>query len=221
MSDEPTPTVRFPLIPVIAVVIVGLGLGGVLALRLPANGRPDPYQNVRVPDSVDLSVPPFELIDANGEPIDQSILDGGYTVMDFFFTHCPLVCPRMTAEMRRVQAATEGTRVRLLSVSVDGGRDTPDVIGRYANAVGADPQRWIFATGERADVWSICDALQLSIEEDAANSIPLPEGGTMANVDHPSRLILVGPDRRVIAMASFARDHDVNSLIEFAREQAR
>jgi len=182
-----------------------------------AGPRPVPtreFTDIAIPADVKLVVPDFTLVRADGQPIDAAVLDGRYTVLDFFFTNCPFACPGMTAAMREVQARTDPS-VALLSVSVDGEHDTPEVLAAYAATHQADPARWTFATGDPSEVARIVtEHLQMSLASDPARTIGLADGGTMANIEHPTRLLLVDPDRRVIATASYTSEHAVDRLIE-------
>jgi len=78
-------------------------------------------------------------------------------VLDFIFTNCPIYCPAMGEVMRRVQDETADSDARLLSISVDGENDTPEVLAAYAEALGADPARWPFLTGNPEGVKSLAE----------------------------------------------------------------
>lgn len=188
-----------------------------LALVLPACGvdyaRPDPgYETFAITD--------FALVDEQGRPADASILDGRYTVVDFFFTNCPIYCPAMGQTMLRVQRETRG--VHLLSISVDGDNDTPEVLAEYARSLGADPARWRFLTGDPDEARAIAERqLALGISINPAQQVALPDGSTMDFIDHPTRLILIGPDRRVLGMYSYARDDEIDLLIQRLRRLVR
>ncbi|MCU1277301.1 MAG: photosynthetic protein synthase [bacterium] len=96
-------------------------------------------------------VPSFTLSDGAGQPFGTAQLDGHVWVADFIFTTCPEICPRMTEEMSRLQTwlinrALDG-RVRLVSVSVDPARDTPEKLRAYAHQFHARPDTWTFVTG--------------------------------------------------------------------------
>ncbi len=98
-------------------------------------------------------VPAFSLLDAAGQPFGTAQLDGHVWVVDFIFTSCPEVCPRMTEDMERLQSwlgnRALGGRVRLVSVSVDPARDTPQKLRAYAQQYHARPDLWTFATGSQ------------------------------------------------------------------------
>ncbi|HEY2748578.1 MAG TPA: SCO family protein [Polyangia bacterium] len=98
-------------------------------------------------------VPAFALRDAAGQPFGTAQLDGHVWIVDFIFTTCPEVCPRMTEDMARLQTwlvnRALADRVRLVSVSVDPDRDTPEKLRAYAAHYHARPGTWTFATGSQ------------------------------------------------------------------------
>lgn len=96
------------------------------------------------------SIPPFSLVDAEGKAFAGSSLEGKLWVADFFFTNCPGPCPRMSNQLKRVQAETAGLKdLRLVSITVDPDRDTPEVLAAYGKRYGAEAGRWIFLTGRK------------------------------------------------------------------------
>ncbi len=164
----------------------------------------------------ELHMPEFTLTDRNGEDITHAALDGQLTVLDFFFTSCPLFCPGMTAEMLRVQNGTTGTGARLMSISIDGELDTPEVINRYANDYNTDPARWAFATGDPAYVANLVKA---GLKFEIGDVSPNPQTGGR-EINHPTRLILLGPDRRVIGLYRYDDPQEVDALIAKIKELA-
>jgi protein SCO1/2 len=97
------------------------------------------------------SVPDFALVDQDGHPFTTADLRGKVVVADFVFTSCSSACPRLTQEMAGLQRhlinrGADG-RVRLVSISVDPERDTPERLKAYAAGFSADPRLWSFLTG--------------------------------------------------------------------------
>lgn len=187
-----------------------LGLGGIVLLWMvrPTPVVPDPFE-----PPVTMIVPEFAAVDRDGNPVDQTVLDGHYTVLDFFFTSCPLYCPGMTAAMKRVQAGVDSDELRLLSLSIDGANDTPEVIGRYADGFGLDGSRWVFATAPTQTVWPIISSMGFLVEYDQGNPVGRPSGESQPMINHPTRLMLVGPDRRVIGLYSYTDQAELDALI--------
>ncbi len=159
----------------------------------------NPYAAFHIPD--------FALTDQNNTPITHEVLEGQYTVVDFFFTSCPLYCPGMTGAMRYVQDQTPGHPVRFLSISIDGHLDTPAVIDDYAKRYNADPDRWIFATG---DPDAVHDIVMEGLKFDLGDPKDEDSGRL---INHPTRLILVGPDRKVLGLYRYDDSQQVDELI--------
>ncbi len=133
--------------------------------------RPSVDTEEMLPDFGPL--PDFSFTTHTGEPFRHGSLQGKVWILDFIFTNCTLVCPRMTAEMRQLQERTKDMpQVRLLSVSIDPDRDTQQVLAAYATKNGADPQRWLFVTGDKPTIRRIQEATQrhLDPEEITAHS---------------------------------------------------
>lgn len=168
-------------------------------------GADNPYSAFYIPD--------FRLTDREGVEFDDSFLDGKITVVDFFYTSCPLICPGMTAVMRDIQYATEGTDVQLLSISIDPEVDTPDVLKTYANGFKADPERWRFARGTP----EMTQILLMGVGFDLS-ALRMEDGFRV--IDHPSSILLIGPDRHVIGLYRYSDPDEVGALIEKARDLA-
>jgi protein SCO1 len=92
----------------------------------------------------------FTLTDQTGASFASApMLKGHVWVADFMFTNCPGPCPRMSSQMHQVQTALAGQDVRLVSMTVDPDRDTPQELAKYAAYYSATPGVWYFLTGPR------------------------------------------------------------------------
>lgn len=112
--------------------------------------RLDSHRTGETPEVAD-----FELIERSGRKVTRADLLGRPWVICFVFTRCAGPCPRIMAQMKQLQEETAGTDVRLVALSVDPANDTPEVLTRYADAFGADPQRWWFLTGKREEIFRL------------------------------------------------------------------
>src|SRR5262245_56594999 len=76
-------------------------------------------------------------------------LKGHITIVNFILTSCQGPCPLLSAQMSEIQRMTKrfGPHVKLVSISIDPNRDTPEKLKTYARRFGADFQRWTFLTG--------------------------------------------------------------------------
>jgi protein SCO1/2 len=173
-------------------------------------------------ESFGQKAPEFSLIDQDGRAVTRADLEGKLTVVDFVFTHCPFVCPQMSANMRELQAGLRGEKgVRFLSISVDPAHDTPQRLREYAVNLGADLSTWRFAAADRAALAALSEGwLSLGLAPDPSRPIRLPDGTEMQNITHSSRFVLVGPDARVITMVSGTDHAEVGALARRVRRAA-
>jgi cytochrome oxidase Cu insertion factor (SCO1/SenC/PrrC family) len=169
------------------------------------------------------AIPAFSLVNQDGEPVDQSVLDGNVSIVAFIFTNCQLACPPMTGAMLRMYHDLEGTPVRFVSISVDPVHDTPERLTEYAGRLSIDTDRWMFLTGEEGQTEAIvAESLKFDIapDPDDANLITLPDGSTMRNISHPVKLFLVGPERQILDFCSPTLADDLKRMTEVARSIA-
>lgn len=162
--------------------------------------------------------PDFVLSDQSGRlfRMDDSI--GKVLLVSFIFTTCNGSCPATTHRMSLVQQELKSRgllkddRVRLVSITLDPARDTPEALARYMRLYDADPEHWSFLTGPVEDVHKTIAAWDMWVRP-AANG----------QLDHPSRIFLVDQKGRVreIYNLSFLKPawvaDDVRSLLDEPR----
>lgn len=140
---------------------------------------------------------------------DQDLKDYIY-VADFFFTSCPTICPRVAKEMLRIQEALKDEpMVRLVSFTIDPERDTPSVLKRYADNIGADTQKWWFLTGEKEPTYELANEYFVVAYEDA--SVP---GG----FDHSGKIILVDKEGHIRSFSEGTDPSETPKIIADAQK---
>lgn len=134
------------------------------------------------------TVPKFSLTERSGSALGLADLRGKVWIANFMFTTCQDTCPLQSAEMGKLQAELQDKlNLRLVSISIDPDHDTPAVLSRYAARFNADPQSWLFLTGDREKIFQLArDGFRLS-------AAPLEQKGSKANNGfiHSSRFVLV------------------------------
>jgi protein SCO1/2 len=94
------------------------------------------------------TIPQFTMTDSEGHPFTAKALDGKVWIADVIYTNCPAECPRMTAQMHKIEQQVKGDpNLRLVSISVDPQRDTPSVLSAFAKRFGGPTPQWTFLTG--------------------------------------------------------------------------
>ena len=97
------------------------------------------------------SVPAFTLTSQTGESFSSNQLKGRVWIADFIFTRCPGPCLRMSARMKQLSNSLP-PEAGLVSFTIDPDFDTPEVLARYAKRYQANPARWTFLTGSKAEL---------------------------------------------------------------------
>jgi protein SCO1 len=85
-------------------------------------------------------------------------------VADFFYTHCPTICPVMTRNMKRLQSTVkeavdvDGRKTQLvqfISFSIDPGRDSVAALKKWADRFQVDPSNWWLLTGDKQTIYDL------------------------------------------------------------------
>jgi protein SCO1/2/putative membrane protein len=193
---------------------VAVSLAVVLALVVVGRGRASgPERAGQSLGDQGFPLGSFRLVERSGRGVTDADLADRVWVAAFVFTRCPLSCPRISSVMKGLQGRLEGTGVRLVSLSVDPGHDTPGVLADYARRFGADPDRWWFLTGPKDDVLGLIRGrFKLGVEATAAAD---QQAGAEA-FSHSSRLALVDGGR-VVGYYDSMDPKGVESLMAEAR----
>src|SRR5205823_1378542 len=126
-----------------------------------------------------------------GDLLRLSDLRGKVLLVSFIFTTCNGTCPATTHRMSQVQQELKargmaGDRVRLLSITLDPVRDTPEVLAGYARLFDLDTATWSLLTGPPLRVAEMITAWGMWVR-------PTSNG----QLDHPSRVFLVDSRGRI------------------------
>ncbi len=107
----------------------------------------------------------FKLVNQLGDTVELDKIQNKIIVADFFFTHCPSICPTLTKNMRKLQASflkggdpmhqVDSSIVLFLSFSIDPERDSVPVLKKYADHFGADSDNWWFLTGPKKTIYDL------------------------------------------------------------------
>lgn len=143
--------------PMMLGLAVMLLAGGLLALVVAQKRRGD-QANVLQATSLGSAVDPdwkkqdwledYQLTERSGRTFDSKELAGKVHVVSFFFALCPGPCLHQNRALQVIQAAYAPQGVTFLSISCDPKRDNPAVLRNYARQFNADPDRWLFLTGD-------------------------------------------------------------------------
>jgi len=135
---------------------------------------------------------PFELIDGDGRTVTERDFHGRHMLVYFGFTFCPDVCPTTlfsaSAALEEIGPAL-ASKVRLVFVSIDPERDTPEVVKDYAAHFHPGT---VGLTGTPEQVAAAARAYRIYYRKAA----PEEDGGYL--VDHSSILFLMDGEGRYV-----------------------
>ncbi|KJD33239.1 electron transporter [Tamlana sedimentorum] len=101
-------------------------------------------------------IPDFKLTNQLGETVTQKTFEDKIYIADFFFTTCPGICPKMTGNMFKIQAAFQNDpEVLLLSHSVMPSVDSVSVLKDYAKEYGVISGKWHLVTGDKFQIYRL------------------------------------------------------------------
>ncbi|MCS6981577.1 MAG: SCO family protein [Flavobacteriales bacterium] len=152
----------------------------------------------------------FTLLNQDSIPVTRGLFDGKVWVVDFFFTSCPTICPRMSAQMARLRDTfAREPNFLLLSHTIDPDHDSPSVLRSYVDHLGGDGQgKWHLVTGPRDTIYALADIYALRVARDA---------GAPGGIVHSGSLVLMDPQGRIRGYYDGTQEEDTDRLIKDIR----
>ncbi len=178
--------------------------------KLPIIGERDVVERQEngktVTDTIYPKIPSFKLLNQDSVYITDKIFDNKIYVANFFFTHCPSICPTMQRNLLQAYQKYKGDdRISFLSHSIDFKYDQPHVLKSYANKLGVDNDQWQFVTGSKADIYSLSDKYLVYTKEDSTVA-----GG----YDHSGYLVLIDQEKHIRGTYDGTNNDQVKQLLE-------
>ena len=164
-------------------------------------------------------MPEFSLSDQTGAAFPSSALGGRAALVDFIYTHCTDACPTLSSTFSQVQRKLAdqsllGSKVMLVSISVDPTHDTPAALADYAQSFKADAVGWKLLTGDWDAVYDVVTGFKVATRPPRpAVDAPAPGGSELT---HSTRIIVVDGDHQVRAYLD-GTDATADDLVSAAK----
>ena len=151
------------------------------------------------------SVAPFKFVNQNGDTITEKTFTNQAYVVDYFFTSCPTICPKVKEqELLIYDTFKDDKNLSLLSVSIDPKYDDVKRLKWYADKLEINEGNWHLVTGDKDFIYDIADDFfHIAIED---QDVP---GG----FDHDGRLVLVDKDKHIRSFCNGLDEQDVQRFI--------
>lgn len=149
----------------------------------------------------------FQLTNQQGNKSTSEEWKGKIIVANFFFTHCPVVCPKMTANLKKVQAAFAGKKdLMLISFTVDPERDSADQLKKFAQRFNIDGSNWQLLTGSKQEIYRLARKSFQVVATDG-------DGGADDFI-HSDQLILIDTKKRIRGYYEGTEEKETAQLIK-------
>lgn len=155
------------------------------------NGKP-------VTDTAWHKLPEFSLVNQLGQKVSWKDMKGKVVVADFFFTHCPTICPPLTLNMKWLQQSITNSQrvgdktpdfIHFLSFSIDPERDSVERLKAWADRFQINPDQWWLLSGDKQTIYD------MAIKE---MKLPLVDGhGIDTSFIHTDRFVLIDTNLHV------------------------
>ena len=190
-------------------LVVGFALGILLAagiwMSLSTFSSPPAQLATATLLPVRTPVSEFSLVDQDGSAINQDVFKGQWDLVFFGFTNCPDVCPItlqvLSVAKQQLEQQGQAPLPRIVLVSVDPDRDTPEKMASYLSNFG-DGNLGI--TGDIDEIRKLTDGLGIFFEKRAGET-------DFYSVDHSAVVIVINPDGQFHAL--FGSPHKIENFV--------
>lgn len=155
-----------------------------------------------------MEIGDFTLIDQDGNTVTAADLRGKPWVASFIFTRCAMACPNLVKKIYDLNKQVKNVDVRFVTITVDPEHDTVAKMKQYAGIYEAQPERWLFLTGGKAEVYRLIRHGFKVAAWEQFGSERLP-GYEFA---HSLSLVHVGADGKVLGMYASGNEQEVQNL---------
>jgi len=141
------------------------------------------------------TLPDFSLIDHHGQTFGLAQVRGHWSMMFFGYTNCPDFCPTtlttLAALEKRLRTDAAPVRPRVIFMSVDAKRDSPEQLAKYVPYF--DPEFIGLTAASQSDVEAVAAKLGVSV-------IITPKADGTYSVDHSGAIFVLNPQGRLAAV---------------------
>lgn len=149
----------------------------------------------------------FSLTNQEGDIITERSFEDKIYVVDFFFTSCAGICPKMTTNMMELHDEfLEDKDVLLLSHSVTPEKDSVSVLKAYAESKGILSHKWHLVTGTQQEIYKL-GRVDYFVEEDLGLNKEEDE------FLHTENFVLVDKNRHIRGIYNGLNKTSINQLI--------
>lgn len=150
----------------------------------------------------------FSFLNQDGKTITNQDIKDKIVVVEYFFATCKGICPKMNENLSKVYTAFKGNKdVMFLSHTVDPKKDTVQALKAYSMRFDADPNQWMFLTGDKKQLYDMARYSYLISADDDTAGISIDQ-----DFIHDKHYVLVDNLGRVRGFYDGLQDADIKKL---------
>ncbi len=156
-------------------------------------------------DTIYHTIPAFSFVNQDNKTVTEADFKDKIYVVDFFFTSCPTICPKMKQQLLRVYEKFEkNDNILILSHSIDTKNDTVAILKDYATRLQVKSPKWQFVTGKKENIYQMAQKYLAAAQEDKD-----AEGG----YTHSGYLALIDKQKRIRGLYDGTKPESVDKLL--------
>ncbi len=164
------------------------------------------YERLPVYGKTNHTISSFMLINQDSEWVTRDNFKHKIIVANFFFARCPVVCPKMNKNVKRIQDTYKSSEfIHFLSFTVDPEHDHPRELRDYADRLQIDTKQWTLCTGSKTELYTLARNSFMVVATDG-------DGGPNDFI-HSDKLVLIDRTFRIRGYYDGTDEADVSKLI--------
>ena len=136
----------------------------------------------------------FSFTNQNGQTITNKDVENSVYVVEYFFTTCSTICPKMNTQMQWLQKKFKGVKnFKILSFTVQPEIDSVPVLKEYADEYEAENGQWHFLTGDKKKLYALARQSYFLLKPAEAKNL----GDANSDFIHTNNFVLIDKDQRI------------------------
>lgn len=206
---------------IVLIVVVGIGVAyyttvqqsskKTLPIIQPSDVKKEMVDSAVLNQGIGHRIGDFSFKNQYNEDISIENVKGKVFVVEYFFTTCGTICPKMTEQMTRVQNEFRGNEnLKILSFTVNPEYDDVEVMYEYAKKYRAEKDQWHFLTGDKKELYSLARKSFFVLKPAEAQNL----GDAGSDFIHTNNFVLVDQKLRIRGYYDGTSFSEVDELME-------
>ena len=133
--------------------------------------------------------PYFSLKNSSNELISTDFYKGKVYLVEFFFTTCPTICPKMNENMKKINEVYQARNdFGIASITINPAYDTQEVLKKYKAKYEITNPNWNFLTGDQEVIHKLAKAFEVFVGENKEVPGGFEHSGLFALIDKSGRI---------------------------------